>query len=163
VNASFVRLAIVVDVVVDPVVLVVLGVVPVVLVVLAVVPVLAVVLVVVLVVPGMVVVVGPGQTQPGWHCSIAPPGELGGQLRLPGGSHSSPGSRNPLPQLDTIVELVVVETGVLVVELVVVDPCDGHAPVRGRHVRKRKSLSVFGLPLAVARARSFTCPAMSPP
>ena len=139
VNESFVKVAFVVDVVVDAVVLVVLAVVPVVLavvpvvlvvlavvpVVLAVVPVVLVVLVVLAVVPVVVlvvtsmvvVVVPPGQMQPGWHSSIAPPGELGGQLRLPGGSHCSPGSRNPLPQLDTIVVLVVVETGVLVVVL----------------------------------------------
>ena len=76
---------------------------------------------VVVVVPGSVVVVvddAPGQTQPAWHSSVAPLGEPGGQVMLPGGSHSSPGSGWPFPQLSTI---VVEEVEVTVVD-VLVDP-----------------------------------------
>jgi hypothetical protein len=73
--------------------------------------------VVVVVVTGVVVVVAPpGQTQPGWHSSSAPLGELGsGHVMLPGGSHCSPGSGVPLPQLGAPVVVVVVVTGVVVV------------------------------------------------
>jgi hypothetical protein len=74
-----------------------------------------VVVVVVLVACVVVVVVAPGQTQPGWHSSIAPPGELGGQVRLPGGSHCSPGSTLPSPHAGAIVVVVVVVTVVVVV------------------------------------------------
>src|SRR6185295_5663542 len=70
----------------------------------------------------VVVVVGPpGQTQPGWHSSNAPPGELGsGQFRLPGGSHCSPGSTVPLPQDGGVVVLVVVDAVAVVVVAVIV-------------------------------------------
>src|SRR5690242_14093705 len=104
----------------------------------------------------VVVVVPPGQTQPGWHWSIAPPGDGGGQLRLPGGSHCSPGSRIALPHEVGIVLVVVVLTTV-----VVVVPGEGQVPIRGAQFRKRKSLSVFGFPLVVTRASIFIRPVMS--
>src|SRR5437879_5816161 len=39
---------------------------------------------------------------------MAPPGELGGHMRLPGGSHCSPGSTIPLPHTGPGTVLVVV-------------------------------------------------------
>jgi hypothetical protein len=71
-------------------------------VVVAVVSVVLVVGVVVLVVVGT-----PGHTQPGWHSSNAPPGKLGGQVKLPGGSQPSPASTMPLPHTGPPVVVVV--------------------------------------------------------
>jgi len=72
--------------------------------------------VVVVVAPTVVVVVPPGQMQPGWHSSIAPPGDEGGHVRLPGGSHCSPGSSMPFPHDGVGTVVVVVEAPVVVVE-----------------------------------------------
>jgi hypothetical protein len=60
----------------------------------------------------VVVVVAPGQTQPGWHSSNAPLGELGSvQLKLFGGSQSSPGSTLPSPHEGDGSVVVVVDAG----------------------------------------------------
>src|SRR3989442_15931215 len=66
-----------------------------------------------------------GQTQPAWHARFSPPGLMGGQVRLPGGSHCSPRSRCPLPQTAGVVvgggvEAVPVVLGVVEVTVVVV-------------------------------------------
>jgi hypothetical protein len=60
-----------------------------------------------------------GQTHPSRQSSIAPPGDPGGQVALPGGSHSSPASTNPFPQTGACVVVVVDVVLVAVVELVV--------------------------------------------
>jgi hypothetical protein len=63
----------------------------------------------------LVVVFAPGQVQSGLHIWKAPAGEPAGQVTLPGGSQSSPGSIALLPHSEaTVVDVV------LVVELVVV-------------------------------------------
>jgi hypothetical protein len=65
---------------------------------------------VVVVVSGAVVVVVTmfAQMQPSRHVVKAPPGESGGQVSLPGGSHCSPSSRVPLPHAGGVVVVVVV-------------------------------------------------------
>jgi hypothetical protein len=71
---------------------------------------------VVLVVELVDVVVGtPGQEQSAAHSVKAPPGLVGGQVRLPGGSHCSPGSGMLLPQSGAVVEVVEVDDVVVVV------------------------------------------------
>jgi hypothetical protein len=62
--------------------------------------VVCVVLVVAMVVLVVVVATPPGQVQSARQSRLAPPGELGGHVALPGGSHCSPGSRNELPHED---------------------------------------------------------------
>jgi hypothetical protein len=76
----------------------------------------------------LVVVVPPGQTQPGWHSRNAPVGEFGsGQLGLgwPGGSQSSPGSTISLPHGNVVVVEDDVALVVLVVSVVDVVVCSG--------------------------------------
>jgi hypothetical protein len=48
----------------------------------------------------VVVATPPGQVQSARQSSMAPPGDVGGHVGLPGGSHCSPGSRNELPHDD---------------------------------------------------------------
>lgn len=54
-----------------------------------------------------------GHVQSSWHSRMMWPGPRAGQVRLQGGSHSSPGSMTPLPQSGVVV--VVVLTTVVVV------------------------------------------------
>src|SRR5262249_38830410 len=61
-----------------------------------------------------------GQLHPASHARFAPPGLMGGQVKLPGGSHCSAASRCPLPQTGGVVTVVVVVPGVLLVLVVVV-------------------------------------------
>jgi hypothetical protein len=71
---------------------------------------------VVVVVSGAVVVVVTmfAQRQPSRHAVNAPPGESGGQVSLPGGSHCSTPSTVPLPQTGDGAVVVVVVTVVVV-------------------------------------------------
>jgi hypothetical protein len=89
---------------------------------------------VVLVVARVLVVVGtpPGHVQSARQSSMAPPGDAGGHVGLPGGSHCSPGSRNELPHddggmlvLDEDDDDVVTVTVVVVSVLPVVDVVTG--------------------------------------
>jgi len=93
--------------------------------------VVCVVLVVAMVVLVVVVATPPGQVQSARQSSMAPPGELGGHVALPGGSHCSPGSMNELPQdvgrvvLDEDDDVVVTVTVVVVWPGLVVDVVGG--------------------------------------
>jgi hypothetical protein len=85
------------------------------------------------VVPVVLVVVGtpPGHVQSARQSSMAPPGDAGGHVGLPGGSHCSPGSMNELPHdegrlvLDDEDDDVVTVTVVVVSVLPVVDVVTG--------------------------------------
>jgi hypothetical protein len=48
----------------------------------------------------------PGHVHAPLHAVNAPPALLGGQVRLPGGSHCSPGSVTPFPQSGAVVDVV---------------------------------------------------------
>ena len=79
--------------------------------------VVATVTVVLLSVEVVVVTAFVGQVQSSWHSRLMWPGPRAGQVRLQGGSHSSPGSSLPLPQSEETVVVVVVPTTVVVVVL----------------------------------------------
>jgi hypothetical protein len=69
----------------------------------------------------LVVVLVVGQVQSKLQVRKAPAGEPGGQLVLPGGSHSSPRSSTPLPQASVLEVVVLEELEVDVEDEVVVD------------------------------------------